>query len=115
VTRALEYPSDSGTARFAPWAPTWLAPIVVAILFLGGWPWARLALVGAAPRVRAALSPAFGLAAIAIASIAVDAAGLRLARTGGLVTLIVAPSLGFLLLAAGSVRRRSVGAAPATT
>lgn len=50
-----------------------------------GLPWARAMLPNSDQLTRVGLSPAIGFAALGLGSIAVDATGLRLSGTGGLV------------------------------
>jgi hypothetical protein len=93
--------SEPGAGPLPPWTPVWFGPALLAGLAGLGWPWARLALPTARAADTAALAPAFGAAALSIASVAVDAVGLRLSGAGAKVALALA-----LLGWAGLVTRR---------
>ncbi|MGH2573683.1 MAG: hypothetical protein ACRDGU_09455, partial [Actinomycetota bacterium] len=74
----------------SPWNPVWVCPILLALIAAVGWPWSRLALGSSIPLLQVALAPAFGLAAVAVASLLADAAGLRLSGGGGFAALAAA-------------------------
>jgi hypothetical protein len=82
--------TDVGPGPLSPWLPVWLGPLVLAALAVAGWAWADAALPHSGRWVKAALSPALGLGALAIASIAVDGVGLRLSSAGGPVSGLLA-------------------------
>lgn len=86
-----------GVGTFSPWTPVWLAPLLLALLAGLGWPSVRLALPEVAGALRAALAPAFGVAAVALAAVVVDALGLRLADGGAPVSLALAGLLPWVL------------------
>jgi hypothetical protein len=93
----------SGPGPLSPWTPAWLALIVLAILWVVGWPWAGLASL--AERSRVALAPAFGLAAVGLSAILVDLVGIQLASAAGGVLSVLGPII-VGLGATPSVRRR---------
>jgi hypothetical protein len=111
AAQAFAYPNDSGTTRFTPWTPVWLAPLLLVLLAAAGWPWARISLPRGEPMVWMALSPALGAAALAVVGMAVDGAGLRLAEGGGLVAWGAVAGGG--LAALGALRARAQAARPA--
>ena len=84
----------SGTASISPWLPVWLGPLLVLMLFAVGWPWVRATLPSSHGLVLLGLAPAFGMAAIGLISILVDATGLRLSDGGGVVAFVGAGLLG---------------------
>jgi hypothetical protein len=84
---------EPGPGPFSPWQPVWTTPLLFILLGLAGIPWA--ATVGP-PRRALLLAPAFGLAALALASVVVDAIGLRLASAGGWVAFGLAVGGGVL-------------------
>lgn len=106
AAQASAFPHDSGTARMSPWTPVLLAPVLLALLWLAGIGWVRASLPFASRTTSAALAPAFAIAAVAFASIAVDALGVRLGGAGGTVAFAAAAAGG---LSAWAVRAR-VGA-----
>jgi len=85
-----------GAGPFSPWLPVWLAPLLLLLLTAVGLPWARAVLPSRPLGTLTALAPAFGLAAIGLASIVCDAAGLRLGHAGGFVAGAVAFGAGLL-------------------
>jgi hypothetical protein len=87
---------DVGAGPFSPWKPVWLAPVLLAILAIVGAPWS----VATSRRRGLGLAPAFGLAALSLAAILTDAAGLRLGSVGGWVALTLALGSGLALAAA---------------
>lgn len=91
--------TEPGVGTFSPWTPVWLAPLLLTVLAGVGWPWVRLALPGTDPSLRAALAPALGAAAVALASVVVDAVGLRLAEGGAPASLALAGLLPWTLAA----------------
>lgn len=88
--------AEPGSGLLSPWLPVWLAPLLLVVFGLLGLPWAGLALDRAEPILRVALAPAFGLAALSLASVLTDVAGLRLSGAGGWVALALAAG-GWLL------------------
>lgn len=84
--------TEPGAGPLSPWLPVWLAPALLVLVGLLGYPWAKLALSGSESLDLVALAPAFGLAAISLASLLSDALGLRLSGSGGWVALAVAAS-----------------------
>jgi hypothetical protein len=94
-----------GVGPISQWLPFWLAPLVLALLGIVGWAWTRAAL----PRVpvldRAALAPAFGVAAVGLLSMLVDSFGVRLAHGGGFLTLALALAGGVVAAAVAKLRR----------
>lgn len=84
--------TEPGAGPLSPWLPVWLAPALLALLGLLGYPWTRLALSGSDSSIPVALAPAFGLAALSLASVLCDVLGLRLSGAGGWVALAVAAS-----------------------
>jgi hypothetical protein len=89
-----------GGGPFSPWTPAWVAAAVLAVLWSVGWAWSRAALPHADPLVRRSLGPAFGMAALSLASVAVDSLGVRLGGAGAAVALAVAAAGGLAALAA---------------
>jgi hypothetical protein len=63
--------------------------MVLAILWVAGWPWASLASLAEGSRV--GLAPAFGLAAVGLSAIVVDLVGIRLGSMAGGLVSVVAP------------------------
>jgi hypothetical protein len=88
----------------SPWHPVWLGPVLLSLIAATGWPWCRLALGSSDRLTRFALCPAFGLAALGLASVAVDAVGLRLAGAGAHVAAGLPLVLGLLLVARSRIR-----------
>ena len=82
--------TEPGAGPRPPWEPAWAATALLGLFVAAGWPWARLALPWTPPAVRLSLAPAFGIAALSLASVAADAAGLRLSAAGGFAALAVA-------------------------
>jgi hypothetical protein len=97
--------TSAGAGPLSPWLPVWLAPLVVILVGLIGWPWVAATLPGANPRIRVGLAPAVGIAALSLAAIAADALGMRLNGWGAVVAAIAAWGTGLVLLA-GSGRGR---------
>jgi hypothetical protein len=93
-----------GPGPQSPWAPVWLAPLVLVLLAAVGWPWARLTLPGGDGLLIFGLAPAFGLASIGLSSVAADAAGMRLSAAGGLVAPGVALGAGVALWLGGRLK-----------
>lgn len=86
-----EYPViDSGLEPVSPWLPPVAAPLLLVVLSVVGFPWVRAMVPERDLITRLALSPALGLAALALASVAADAVDLRLTGVGGVVAGIVA-------------------------
>ena len=112
VPAALREP---GAEPFSPWIPLALAPLILVLLGAVGWPWARAALPNVDGLIHSSLAPAFGLAAMSLASIAVDAAGIRLSGAGAWLALSLAVGGGITFLwmtstaAPGSNRGRERG------
>lgn len=92
---------------FSPWTPVWLGSLLLVLVTAVGWPWSRLALPGSDSLARLALSPAIGVAAIGMASVAVDAVGLRLGDAGGHVAAALALGLGLIAVASERSHRRA--------
>jgi hypothetical protein len=84
--------TEPGAGPLSPWLPVWLAPALLVLLGLVGHPWTRLALSGSESSTMMALSPAFGLAALSLAAVLCDVAGLELSGPGGWAALAVAAS-----------------------
>jgi hypothetical protein len=99
--------SEPGEAPMSPWTPVWLSPLLLVIVTALGWPWASLALRESEFLTRLALSPAVGIAALGLASVAVDALGVRLSDAGSYIA--VGLTLGAGLLAVALDRRGSGG------
>jgi hypothetical protein len=86
-----EYPViDSGLEPVSPWLPPVVAPLLLVLLSVVGFPWVRAIVPERDLITRLLLSPALGLTALALASVAADAFGLRLAGAGGVVAGIAA-------------------------
>ncbi|GEM_PF-1700449 len=101
-------PHGSGTSLMSSWLPLWTGALILLILTGLGWSWARAALPDSADELtRLALAPAFGLAALGLASFVPDAAGIRLSGAGGLVAAGIALAGGILAMRArrGAFRR----------
>lgn len=96
-------PDAAGPGPQSPWTPVWLGALLLAASAVAGWPWAALAVPRAGGLGVPALAPAFGLAAVSLASVMADGVGLRLAGAGGWVALIIALS-GWLAWGASRVR-----------
>jgi hypothetical protein len=98
--------SAAGAGPMHPWTPVWVGPALLALLGVVGWPWSIAGTPGGGPLTRAALAPAFGLGAVGIVAVAVDAVGGSL--TGGGALLVVALAL-LAGVAAAVVGARSPG------
>ena len=68
----------------------WSGALLLALAGLVGGPIAALLLAAEPARARAALAPAFGFAALLLASVLVDGLGLHLSGPGGWVALALA-------------------------
>ncbi len=90
--------ASPGAGPLSPWLPVWLAPLLLIILGLIGWPWVA-ATLPARGRIRPALAPVVGLAAISVAAIAADVAGIRLHGWPGVVPIVAAFGGGLVMLA----------------
>jgi hypothetical protein len=90
---------EAGEAPVSPWTPVWLSPFLLAIVAGIGWPWALLAVRDSDLLLRLALSPAFGIAGLGLASVGVDALGIRLSETGGYIAVGLTVLLGLLTMA----------------
>jgi hypothetical protein len=90
--------ADPGAVRLmVPWSvPLW-APVLVALFGLVGFGWVRWSMPRRALVERVALAPAAGLAALVLASLLVDLAGIRLNGVGAVVAAAVATVPGVLL------------------
>lgn len=88
-----------GPGPISPWLPVWFAPALLALAGAVGWPWARVALPHADPPVPIALAPAFGLGVVALAAVAVEAAGLRLSGPAGWFAFVLAVAAGIAAFA----------------
>ncbi|MDP8956253.1 MAG: hypothetical protein M3N24_04750 [Actinomycetota bacterium] len=103
--------TEVGAGRISPWLPVWLSPVVLVLLALVGWPW----VVSFLPRIdrmnAVALTPAFGLATLGLASWSVDAMGLRLLEGGGLVAAALLVIVGWTnwIWTRRSIRRSAQG------
>jgi hypothetical protein len=95
-----------GAGPLSPWLPVWLAPLLMMMLGVVGWPWVGGTLPEANPRIRAALAPAVGIAAISVAAIVIDALGLRLDGWGAVLAVLVALGAGLGTLARSGRKRR---------
>lgn len=82
--------SAIGSGPLSSWLPPPLALLIVLVLTGVGWGWARVALPHIDAVTRLALAPAFGLAAVGLASMIVDLIGIRLAPWGGPAALLLA-------------------------
>jgi hypothetical protein len=97
--------TEPGAGPFSPWTPVLLAPLLLALLSLVGAPWVLWSLpplTGSLARI--ALAPALGAGAVTLASVVVDAAGLRLGEGGAQVSFALA-ALGGLATSLMAVRR----------
>ncbi|TMK79094.1 MAG: hypothetical protein E6G47_08890 [Actinobacteria bacterium] len=103
--------TSPGPGPLSSWLPVWLAPLLILVLGVIGWPWVASTFPGRR-RIAAALSPAVGLAAISVAAIVTDAVGLRLQGWTGVVPVMAALGGGLAMLAR-SRRRGDGGARPA--
>jgi hypothetical protein len=103
--------TSPGAGPLSSWLPVWLAPLLVLVLGVIGWPWVTSTLPGRG-RIGAALSPAVGLAALSLGAIATDAVGLRLQGWSGVIPVIAALGGGLAMLACAH-RRGDEGAPPA--
>src|SRR5205814_8602743 len=103
--------ADPGAGPLSPWEPVWLGPALLLLFWAVGLRWSRLALPRSGVLIRVALAPAMGVAALSLASIAADAAGLRLGQAGGWVALAIALVAPWLI-APPDRFRRSLPAAP---
>jgi hypothetical protein len=101
---------EPGEAPMSPWTPVWLAPLLLVIVTALGWPLVLLALRQSEIVTRLALSPAFGIAALGLASVAVDAVGMRLSDAGGYIAVGLTVVAG--LLAVALDRRAAGGLSP---
>jgi len=106
-------PPPLGPGPQSPWLPVWEGALVLALAALAGWPLGALLVRGAGLRVRAALAPSLGFAALTLASVAVDGVGLHLSSAGGWVALAIAVLPGWIALALWSRRAGGSVAAPA--
>jgi hypothetical protein len=88
----------AGAGPLSPWLPVLLSPVLLFVLAVAGWPWVRLSLPSASAALRAGLAPAFGVAAVSLTAIALDALGLRLAGWAGHAPFVIATCFGFLAL-----------------
>jgi hypothetical protein len=98
---------EPGEGPMSPWTPTWLSPLLLGILAGLGWPWALLALRDSELLTKLALSPAFGIAGLGVASVAMDAMGLRLSDAGGYIVVGLLVVAGLVAVA---LNRRRGGA-----
>ncbi len=96
--------SGVGSGPQSPWLPVWASALLLAIASVAGWPFTALVLDRNAGRLRWALAPAFGFAALMLASVLVDGAGLRLSGAGGWVALAVAAVPAWAVLLWSSAR-----------
>ncbi|HYT29201.1 MAG TPA: hypothetical protein VEN82_00345, partial [Actinomycetota bacterium] len=104
--------TEPGAGPRSPWEPAWAATAILALFVAAGWPWARLALPWTPPAVRLSLTPAFGIAALSLASVAADSAGLRLSAAGGFAALAVALAGWPVLALDRSLRASASGPTP---
>jgi hypothetical protein len=91
---------DPGPDPFSPWLPVWSGLVLFGLLAVIGVPWAM-----AISPSRVALAPAFGLAALGLAAVVIDAVGLRLSSSGGWVTFAVALGAGLIAVTVRRPRR----------
>ena len=98
---------SAGPGRFSPWLPVWLAPALLLLMALVGWPWVSWILPERTTIVRLGLAPGLGVAAVALASVAVDAMGLRLGRGGGATAVLVAFAAGGAFASASHRRTKT--------
>jgi hypothetical protein len=101
---AISSPSGVGSGPQSPWLPVWDSALLLVIASAAGWPFTALVLDRNAGRLRWALAPAFGFAALMLASVLVDGAGLRLSGAGGWVALAVAAVPAWVALIWSSAR-----------
>jgi hypothetical protein len=87
---------ESGLVPVSWWLPPISAPLLLVLLSLVGFPWLQTLIAERDLAIRLALSPAVGLAAMALASIAVDLMGLHLAGAGGILAAAIATGSGML-------------------
>jgi hypothetical protein len=85
-----------GTGPMSPWLPVWLAPLLLMLLAAVGAAWAFAVLPEAAAGARWMLAPAVGMAVVGLASVAVDAVGIRLSGAGGPVAVGLGTAPGLL-------------------
>jgi hypothetical protein len=91
---------EPGEGPMSPWTPVWLSPLLLVVIIALGWPWALLTMRESEVLTRLALSPAFGIAALGLASVAIDALGIRLSDAGAYIAVgltVVAGLLGVAL------------------
>jgi hypothetical protein len=100
---AASGPNAVGPGPQSPWTPVWLGALLLAASAFAGWPWAAVSISGESTICVPALAPAFGLAALSLASVLADGVGLRLAAAGGWVALVIALS-GWVVWGASRVR-----------
>jgi hypothetical protein len=88
----------TGAGPQSPWAPVWEAILVLAIACAVGWPYTAM-LPHMDGRLRWALAPALGIAALMVASVVVDGIGVRLSDTNGWLApaLAVVPAWGLMI------------------
>jgi hypothetical protein len=98
------------SAPLSPWSPVWLSPLLLALIGSVGWVWSRAALPDASPRIQVAVAPALGAAAIGLAAVAVDSAGIRLSGAGAGTALGLAALGGLIAGPVIELRRQRAGA-----
>ncbi|HEY1331558.1 MAG TPA: hypothetical protein VGH10_08810 [Actinomycetota bacterium] len=99
--------TEAGPGPMSPWTVVWLGAVVLGIAGAVGAGWSVVAVRADGVVPVAALAPGFGMAAVAVAGVGIDAAGVRLADAGGFVAIGVALVLG--VVAAATVRRGEAG------
>jgi hypothetical protein len=95
---------SSQPSLVGPWLPVFLAPALLVILGILGWPWTGLLLARDVRSTRLALAPSLGLGGIVVSSVLVDLAGIRLA-SGGALAAVGVTAVGGLVAYAFFARR----------
>lgn len=95
-----------GEGSISRWTPVWSGTMMLALLLGLGWPWARAVLRHAHQAVRTALTPAFGLAALAVAAVGLDALGVRATAASATAALVLVTGAGLGTATAAARRDR---------